>query len=101
MQDLYRQMARSRAFELAVAELWREGAISGEMHVGVGEEAVAAGVTAHLGEDDALALTHRCSPWVVARGVPLVPVLREILGRPGGLAGGKAGHMHLHSRVHG
>ena len=41
---LYRQMLRSRRFEQLVAELWQAGRISGEMHLGIGEEAVAAGV---------------------------------------------------------
>jgi TPP-dependent pyruvate/acetoin dehydrogenase alpha subunit len=41
---LFRQMARARAFEDALATLWREGRISGEMHPGTGEEAVAVGV---------------------------------------------------------
>jgi pyruvate dehydrogenase E1 component alpha subunit len=101
LHDLYRWMARARVFELAVAELWREGRISGEMHASIGEEAVAVGVTAHLRSDDALALTHRSSAWIVARDVPLGLVVRELLGRRDGLGGGKAGHMHLFSRAHG
>jgi len=97
---LYRQMLRARAYEVAVADLWRRGLISGEMHLGTGEEAVAAGVVTHLRDGDGLALTHRCSPPLVVRGVPLVPMLREMLGRPDGLGGGRAGHMHLFSRAH-
>lgn len=42
--DLYRDMYRVRAFELAQAELWHQGLISGELHLGTGEEAIAAGV---------------------------------------------------------
>jgi pyruvate dehydrogenase E1 component alpha subunit len=97
---LYRQMARSRAFEVAVAELWNRGLIAGEMHLGTGEEAVAAGVVTHLREGDGLALTHRCTPALVVRGVPLVPMLRELLGREDGLCAGRGGHMHLFSRAH-
>ncbi len=98
--ELYRQMLRARAFEVAVAELWQRGLISGEMHLGTGEEAVAAGVIMHLRDGDGLALTHRSTPPLVIRGVPLVPILRELLGKPDGLAGGRAGHMHLFSRDH-
>ncbi len=39
---LYRHMLRSRLFEEAVARLWNEGAISGEMHLGIGEEGICA-----------------------------------------------------------
>lgn len=97
---LYRQMLRARAFELAVADLWQRGLVGGEMHLGTGEEAVAAGVVTHLEDGDGLALAHRCSPPLVVRGVPLLPILRELLGQPDGLGGGKAGHMHLFSRAH-
>ena len=100
LAHLYRQMARARAYELAVDDLWTRGLIAGEMHLGTGEEAVAAGVVGHLKDGDGLALTHRCSPALVARGVPLVPMLRELLGREDGLCRGRGGHMHLFSRDH-
>ncbi len=99
-QDLFRRMARARAFEDALAALWREGRISGEMHLGTGEEAVAAGVTAHLRSGDAVALDHRPTPVLVALGVDPVAMLREMLGREDGLGGGRGGHMHLLSREH-
>jgi len=95
LASLYRQMARARAYELAVEDLWNRGLISGEMHLGTGEEAVAAGVVTHLEDGDGLALTHRCSPALVVRGVPLVPMLAELLGREDGLCKGRGGHMHL------
>jgi pyruvate dehydrogenase E1 component alpha subunit len=100
LSDLYRQMARVRAFELAVADLWSQGLISGEMHLGTGEEAVAAGVVSHLRDGDGLALAHRATPPLVVRGVPIVDLLREFLGQSDGLCGGKGGHMHLFSRSH-
>ncbi|OZG72995.1 hypothetical protein BTA51_13655 [Hahella sp. CCB-MM4] len=96
--NIYRNMSRSREFELAVAELWEQGLITGEMHASTGEELVAAAVTACLTAEDSLSLTHRCSSFVVARGVPLVPVIKELLGREDGLCHGRGGHMHLFSR---
>jgi pyruvate dehydrogenase E1 component alpha subunit len=100
LTDLYRQMVRARAYELAVKELWDRGLISGEMHLGTGEEAIAAGVVTHLRGGDGLSLTHRCSPALVVRGVPLVAMLREMLGKEDGLCRGRGGHMHLLSRDH-
>lgn len=44
--SLYTLMLRSRLNEGAIAGLWRDGLISGEMHLGTGEEAVIAGVVA-------------------------------------------------------
>jgi pyruvate dehydrogenase E1 component alpha subunit len=98
LAELYRQMMRARSFELAVEDLWNRGLVSGEMHLATGEEAVAAGVVTHLKDGDGLALTHRCSPALVVRGVPLVPMLRELLGQPDGLCGGHGGHMHLFAK---
>jgi acetoin:2,6-dichlorophenolindophenol oxidoreductase subunit alpha len=98
--SLYALMLRSRLFEEAVARLWHEGRISGEMHLGTGEEAIVAGVVAHLREDDAMALDHRGTAALLMRGVDPLPLLLELLGSPGGLCGGRGGHMHLYSREH-
>ena len=100
LPELYRQMMRARTYELAVEDLWNTGLISGEMHLGTGEEAVAAGVVTHLTEGDGLALTHRCSPALVIRGVPLAAMLSELLGSENGLCRGRGGHMHLFSKEH-
>jgi pyruvate dehydrogenase E1 component alpha subunit len=100
LSNLFRHMARARAFEVAVEALWDQGLISGEMHLGTGEEAIATGVVTHLGEGDGLSLTHRCSPALVVRGVSLVAMLHELLGHEEGLCGGRGGHMHLMSREH-
>jgi acetoin:2,6-dichlorophenolindophenol oxidoreductase subunit alpha len=95
--QLYRLMFRSRMFETAVAGLWEQGLISGEMHLGLGEEAISAGVIAHLRDGDALALDHRGTPELLMRGVDAVLLLKEFLGRPDGLCRGQGGHMHLFS----
>ena len=93
--QLYREMLRSRQFEEAVRQLWSRGLISGEMHLGVGEEAIAAGTVCQLQGGDALALDHRGTPPLVMRGVGLVPLLQEFLGCDDGLCHGSGGHMHL------
>ena len=51
--SLYPLMLKSRLFEEATAQLWREGLISGELHLGTGEEGVIAGVVSQLGAGDA------------------------------------------------
>jgi len=98
--SLYALMLRSRLLEEAIAKLWHDGLISGEMHLGTGEEAINAGVVAHLREGDAMALDHRGTAPLMMRGADPVLILREVLGRPEGLCGGKGGHMHLFSKEH-
>ena len=97
---LYRWMLFSRRFEEAVTRLWQEGEISGEMHLAIGEEGIAAGINAHLKEGDALALDHRGTPPMLMRGVDPILLLKEFLGREDGLGHGMGGHMHLFSRQH-
>lgn len=99
-EQLYLQMARIRFFEEALAELWYRGLVPGEMHLGIGEEAVVAGVLAHLEEGDALSLDHRSTPPLVARGVEMSSMIFECMGDEAGLCGGRGGHMHLFSREH-
>ena len=98
--SLYAMMLHSRLFEEAVAQLWHSGVISGEMHLGTGEEAIAAGVVSQLQKGDALALDHRGTPPLLMHGVDPVLILRELLGLPEGLCGGQGGHMHLFSKEH-
>jgi TPP-dependent pyruvate/acetoin dehydrogenase alpha subunit len=98
--SLYPLMLKSRLFEEATARLWKDGLISGEMHLGTGEEAIIAGVVAQLNEGDAMALDHRGTAALLMRGVDPILILRELLGRPDGLCGGLGGHMHLFSKAH-
>lgn len=96
--SLYALMLRSRLFEEVIAKLWHDGLISGEMHLGTGEEAIIADVVAHLREGDAMALDHRSTAALLMRGVDPVLIAREMLGYPDGLCGGMGGHMHLFSK---
>ena len=95
---LYRQMYKSRLFEESVIKIWEDGAISGEMHTGIGEEAIMAGIVDHLIEGDALALDHRGTSPMIMRGIDPRSLLKEFLGKPDGLCGGMGGHMHLFSK---
>jgi TPP-dependent pyruvate/acetoin dehydrogenase alpha subunit len=98
--SLYALMLKSRMFEEAIAQLWHDGLISGEMHLGTGEEAIIAGVIAHLQKRDAMALDHRSTAAFLMRGVDPVLILHELLGHREGLCGGMGGHMHLFSQEH-
>ena len=98
--SLYSLMKKSRQFEEAVTHLWKDGLISGEMHLGTGEEAIIAGVVSQLRPGDAMAVDHRGSAAFLMRGVDPVLMLREILGHDDGLCGGQGGHMHLFSKEH-
>jgi pyruvate dehydrogenase E1 component alpha subunit len=60
-----------------------------------GQEAVAAGFAAALRDDDHLVTTYRGLHDHIAKGVPLRPLLAEMLGRAAGTGKGKGGPMHV------
>jgi pyruvate dehydrogenase E1 component alpha subunit len=93
-------MLTSRLIEEAIAKLWHEGKISGEMHLGIGEEGIIAGVVDHLGDGDAIAADHRSTPPMVMHGVDMTAIVAECLGSTAGLGRGLGGHMHLLSKKH-
>jgi pyruvate/2-oxoglutarate/acetoin dehydrogenase E1 component len=66
---LYGLMLRSRLYEGAIAKLWHDGLISGETHLGTGEEGIVAGVVSQLGTGDGMALDHRGTAALLMRGV--------------------------------
>ncbi|MDR3651122.1 MAG: thiamine pyrophosphate-dependent enzyme, partial [Acidimicrobiales bacterium] len=60
-----------------------------------GQEAAAAGMAAALRPDDYLVTTYRGLHDQIAKGVPLRPLLAEMLGRAEGTGKGKGGPMHV------
>jgi pyruvate dehydrogenase E1 component alpha subunit len=98
---LYRTMQRCRMLEVRAQELFFEGLVRGTTHLGVGQEAVAAGFAGAMRPDDYTFCTYRGHNHTLARGVPMAPVLAELFGRATGLLGGKGGSMHLTSVEHG
>ena len=98
---MYRTMVECRFFEVRAQELFFEGLVRGTTHLGIGQEAVAAGVAAAMRADDYTFCTYRGHNHTLARGVPMAPIFAELFGRGTGLLGGKGGSMHLTSVEHG
>jgi pyruvate dehydrogenase E1 component alpha subunit len=95
--NAYRTMVTMRAYELAIAEACETGEVHGEMHLGIGQEAIAAALAALFRPTDAVVSTHRPHLHALALGVDPVEMLAELLERDG-LCRGKGGHMHLFDR---
>jgi pyruvate dehydrogenase E1 component alpha subunit len=93
--DLYRKMTEIRLFEKRAYDLFLQNLVKGTSHLGIGQEAVAAGVSAAMADGDYTFVTYRGHAHVLARGTPMTPVLAELLGRENGLMHGKGGSMHL------
>ncbi len=100
-------MLRIRAFENA-AEIASQGGVAafgqtagltarvrGPLHLSTGQEAVAAGVCAHLRTTDLLTSTHRGHGHTIAKGADTGRMMAELFGRATGCNGGKGGSMHI------
>ncbi len=93
--QLFATMLRMRRFEEAVYRLAGEKRFAGHYHLYTGQEATGAAVISLLQAHDRIATTHRNHGHVIARGADPAAALAEILGRAGGLNGGRGGTLHL------
>ena len=98
---LYRTMVEIRYFLKRANDLFLQNLVKGTMHLGLGQEAVAAGFAATMNKDDYSFCTYRGHHHTLARGASMVSVLGELMGRQCGLMKGKGGSMHLTSVEHG
>lgn len=94
---LLRTMARIRATEERILREYRAGTITGAIHLSIGQEAVAAGVCAALGERDYVFSTHRGHGHALAKGIDIRRMWAELMGRETGVCHGHGGSMHLFS----
>lgn len=93
--DMYKTMLRIRKFEEKAMNLFAEGKIPGFVHLYIGEEAVATGVTANLDVDDYITSTHRGHGHIIAKGGDLKYMMAELFGKATGYCKGKGGSMHI------
>jgi len=93
--ETYRTMRTIRSFEQTLNELSQAGRVPGFLHLYAGEEAIAAGVSVSLGNDDYVTSTHRGHGHSIAKGVDLKAMMAEIFGKSAGICKGKGGSMHI------
>jgi acetoin:2,6-dichlorophenolindophenol oxidoreductase subunit alpha len=99
--SIYRMMQEGRLFEERARDLFLQGLVKGTSHLGIGQEAVAAGFAATLEPDDLVFCTYRGHVHTLLRGAPMAALMAELLGRATGICGGKGGSMHLTDVSHG
>ena len=95
LKRAYELMFTIRAFEERVEKEFAAGNIPGFAHVYLGQEAVGVGVCFDLGDDDYIGSTHRGHGHCIAKGCDVAGMMLEIMGKEGGLCGGKGGSMHI------
>jgi len=95
-ESYLRTMMLIRAFEQRAEELFALGKVHGTMHLSIGQEATAVGVSNALREGDYLLNTHRghghCLAW---QGSDVNLMMAEFMGREAGYCRGRGGSMHI------
>jgi TPP-dependent pyruvate/acetoin dehydrogenase alpha subunit len=92
---MYERMLKIRHFENRVVDLFAAGEIPGNVHLYLGEEAVAVGACAALNDDDYITSTHRGHGHIIAKGGDVKRMMAELYGKATGYNKGKGGSMHI------
>ncbi len=92
---IYKRMIQIRKFEEKLYELFLTRPMPGSMHQYIGEEAVAAGVCAHLKNEDYVTSTHRGHGHCIAKGADINAMMAEMFAKRTGSCKGMGGSMHI------
>ena len=99
MRELYRALVFPRLVEEKMLILLRQGRLS-KWFSGIGQEAIAVGVTAALQANDPILPLHRNLGVFTSRGLDLLSLFRQLLGRDGGYTGGRDRTFHFGAPAH-
>ncbi|MCF8719404.1 thiamine pyrophosphate-dependent dehydrogenase E1 component subunit alpha [Nitrospina gracilis] len=94
-RDLYENLIRIRMTEEAIAEEYAQQEMRCPVHLSIGQEAAAVGVSACLEDTDVVFSTHRCHSHYLGKGGNLNAMIAELYGKRTGCAKGLGGSMHL------
>ena len=92
---MYESMVLIRRVEERLRDDSAAGKLPGAVHLYIGEEAVAAGVCAHLDARDYATSTHRGHGHFVAKGGDVRAMMAEIWAKREGICRGMGGSMHV------
>ncbi|PRD42757.1 pyruvate dehydrogenase (acetyl-transferring) E1 component subunit alpha [Phyllobacterium phragmitis] len=90
-----RKMYLIRRFEEGAEESYTRGLIHGTMHLSIGQEASAVGISLPLTDDDMITSTHRGHGHCIAKGAEVSRMFAEFFGKETGYCRGRGGSMHI------
>lgn len=99
LRRLYENLLRPRMIEEKMLLLLRQGRIS-KWFSGIGQEAIAVGVTMALSADDYILPLHRNLGVFTTRGVPFARLFSQWQGTTGGYTKGRDRSFHFGSKEH-
>lgn len=92
---LYKQMLRIRKVQVRIEEEYPKDEMKTPVHLCKGQEAIPAGMCAHLDKEDYLLSNYRGHGHYLAKGGDLKSLIAELYGRETGCSRGRGGSMHL------
>ncbi len=95
LSSLLRSMLLIRYSEEKIAENVVNGKIKCPCHLGIGQEAIAAGISKHLKKSDSVFGAHRSHSHFLALNNDAYSLFAETLGKVDGCSNGLGGSMHL------
>ena len=95
LYNLLNSMLRIRIAEYKLAEGRKNGLIGGPVHLGVGQEAIAVGISSYLTSKDMVFGAHRSHAHLLALNSSVYKLFAEVLGKATGHSKGMGGSMHL------
>ena len=101
LKHMLKLMMVIRKTEQQLAHARKNGLIAGPVHLGVGQEAIAVGVTQNLRKSDRVFGAHRSHSHLLALNPDFYKLFAEVLGKKTGFSKGMGGSMHLHDQSNG
>src|SRR3954465_14380300 len=89
--EMFRRTLRVRLFEEATIALFHGGELPAMVHLSIGQEAAVVGACLATTEADFMTGNHRSHGHPIAKGADLRGLMAELLGKEGGVCGGKGG----------
>lgn len=101
LKSMLNSMSIIRKTEQQLAKGRQEGLIGGPVHLGVGQEAVAVGISQLLQKTDRVFGAHRSHSHLLALNPDFYRLFAEVLGKASGFSKGMGGSMHLFDQTNG
>lgn len=95
LKNLFFNMIRIRLVEEEIANRYSEQQMRCPVHLSIGQESAAVGVSYYLKKSAKVYSNHRCHAHYLAKGGNLKAMISEIYGKETGCIGGRGGSMHL------
>tara|TARA_Y100000746_G_scaffold232195_1_gene248257 strand:+ start:1069 stop:2109 length:1041 start_codon:yes stop_codon:yes gene_type:complete len=101
LKDMLTSMIVIRKTEQQIAYGRQHGLIGGPVHLGVGQEAIAVGISNSLQKTDRVFGAHRSHSHLLALNPDFYKLFAEVLGKVTGFSKGMGGSMHLFDKTNG